>query len=144
MSSKRLCRGERALALGLALMLAACTGGTNAGECLPPARASSEPEEIEYEAEGVQGTQTLWWYCETPPPPELLDGQHRTDLVWVEGEQCDPCDRERIASVALTQVYQEADAPALRLLCGPIPWELQPWDRKGCVYAVASSPNVVY
>ena len=31
----------------------------------------------------------------------------------------------------------------VRLLCGPVPWQGNPWDRKGCVYAVASDIGVI-
>ncbi|WP_434424373.1 hypothetical protein [Nannocystis pusilla] len=65
-------------------------------------------------------------------------------MIWVEGEECDPCDLEGIAARAPTQVCSSDDSPAIRLLCGPIPWELNPWDRQGCVYAVASSRDCSY
>ena len=131
-------------ALGvLALALGAC--GPQAGACLPAARA--EPITHEVTLQPHDEPVALTWYCEEPPPASLLDGRHRVDLVWVDGEDCDPCDRERIAAAALRQVCGALDSPEdpsaprqapIRLLCGPVPWEGEPWDRKGCVYAVAS------
>lgn len=55
-----------------------------------------------------------------------------------------PCDLERIASHAVTQVCDADGPPTMRLLCGPIPWSLEPWQRKGCVYAVATTSGCVY
>lgn len=119
-----------ARALVLALLCAGCESSGPAA-CLPPAR--DEPEEVEVTT--PKGSYSESWYCEDPPPGELLDGSFEFDLIWVEGEDCDPCDRERIAGVAAT--YMCEGLPTVRLLCGPIAYPLNPWDRQGCLYAVA-------
>lgn len=130
----------RLFALGLGLC--ACPGRPSGGEaCLPPARADGEHEEFPIEVRGVASS--LAWFCDDPPPAELLDGSYRTSLIWVEGEECDPCDREKIAGLAVTQVCDGEGPPSVRLLCGPVPREFKAWDRKGCIYAVADSIDCV-
>ncbi|MDC0716802.1 hypothetical protein [Nannocystis bainbridge] len=138
-------RHRCALALGLGLV--ACHEPTDGATCLPPARPLDDVVEIPLDdiaANAPPWAQTLRWYCEDPPPDELLDGWYTSALIWVDGEDCDPCDRERIASLAVTQVCDAEGPPALRLLCGPIPLSLEPWQRKGCVYAVATTSGCVY
>lgn len=131
----------RIAALGLGL--GACNGRPSVGAaCLPPARADGSFEEVTVQVS--DGPYAMSWYCEGPPPTELLDGSHRLESIWVEGEECDPCDLEKIAALAATQVCDAEGPPALRLLCGPIPHEGEPWERKGCVYAVASNLGCVY
>lgn len=117
-----------ALVTGLSL---ACADRKPGGECLPA--ASDEPQRIDLESGGY-----LEWYCVDPPPADLRTGGYHTKLIWVEGEDCDPCDRETIASRAMAQVCADLDTtPPVRLLCGPVDYPHDPWDRKGCVYAVA-------
>ncbi|WAS91694.1 hypothetical protein [Nannocystis punicea] len=135
-------RRRCALALGLGLGLAACNEPASGGAaCLPPGRPVEEAIEIPIDKapDAPASASSLWWFCEDPPPEVLLDGRYKTELVWVDGEECDPCDLERIASYATPQVC-DSRGP-IRLLCGPIPQQQQPnpWDRKGCVYAVATS-----
>jgi hypothetical protein len=128
----------------LALGLGACRAKSDTEACLPAANA--EPTMYEVTLELYDQTASFWWYCDGPPPESLLDGQYLTDLVWVDGE-CDPCDRERIAEAALRQVCgathvhefpSDANETPVRLLCGPVPWKGNVWDRKGCVYSVAT------
>ena len=106
--------------------------------CLPAAREDGSSEEIP--TTDPDRRPSLDWYCADPPPDDLLDGTYYTDLVWValgEGEECDPCDLERIAGAAAAQACS-GDRPA-RLLCGPLPDRAYPWEPPGCLYAVAAS-----
>jgi len=120
------------LTLAFALQLLACDDAAP-GSCLPAARA--EPETI-------VGEQPLTWYCVDPPPAYVLDGSLSVWSVWVEGESCDPCDLERIAGLAAAQVCSGTTPP--HLLCGPLPFTPQPWERKGCYYAVAAATDCLF
>ena len=138
---------RRRCALALGLGLVACREPVSSeGACLSPGRPVEEATEIpllDLAPEAPPWASALTWYCEEPPPEALLHGTYRSELIWVDGEECDPCDLERIASLALPQVCHGAGPPTLRLLCGPIPVSLHSWQRKGCVYAVATMNNCI-
>lgn len=125
------------LALALALPLLACDEG-EPPTCLPAARDEPEPFEVKTPTD----TYELLWQCPGSPPAYLLDGSFRVLGVWVEGETCDACDLERIAGLAAAQVCSTTTPP--RLLCGPLPRDAEPWERKGCYFAVAESNDCFY
>lgn len=111
--------------------------GPDVDACLPGAHTG--PDEIAR----ADDKQPLVWPFHEPQPQALLDHNDRTDLVRVDGE-CDPRDSERIAARAAAQTCDGGERLPLRVLCGPVPFEFDPWEPAGCVYAVASDNGCQY